>query len=250
MRRNIFYNLFSLSSRRKPGSSAPVRAPFIKAPAKAAALDPGFRRGDRGGYARSLVYGILLAGLAAACTLGGPPLDTGKAFMFALRPVNVIHQGAQSESLVVALPTAAPELDTYRIALIRDDRQWDYYAGARWAEFLPLLVRDNLVRTLGNARHFKAVTSDEAGLEGEKILKTEIGAFHAMYAKGGNIPIIKIQMTATLLTRIERTPLASFSVSAEKKAAGNSLAAIQAAFALAFKEAQGQLLDKVSSKLP
>ncbi len=190
-----------------------------------------------------VICSILIAGLAAACTLA--PRDTGTAFMFALAPIRIINQGAASESLVVALPTTSPELDTYRIALTKDDGRWDYYAGARWAEFLPLIVQDSLMKTLEHARLFKSVRMDQTGLIGDKLLKVEIRAFQAAYAPGAATPVIGVRMAASLLSDLERTPLATFTVSAERKASGNRLSEIQAAFVAAFNEAQLQLVDKL-----
>lgn len=189
------------------------------------------------------VCGLLLAGLAAACTL--TPRDTGSSFMFALAPVTIAQQGAGKETLVVALPTTSPELDTYRIALNRQGASWDYYAGARWSDFLPLLVQDNVTKTLAETHLFRTVATGDSGLTGDKILKTEIRAFQAEYKAGSAAPVIKIRMVVSVVSRLERAPLASFVIEAEKKASGNSLSAIQTAFAAAFNEAQRQLVVKL-----
>ena len=189
------------------------------------------------------IYGVFFAGLLAACTL--TPRDTGAAFMFALNPVKISQPGPQKEVLLVSLPTTAPELDTYRIALKRDDRRWDYYEGARWPDFLPVVVQNDMTRTLVHAGLFKNVATDEAGLIGDMILKTEIIAFQAEYTAGSAAPVIKIRITASLVGRLEMKPLSSFTIDAEKKAAGNNLSAIQAAFAAAFNDVQRQLAGKL-----
>lgn len=194
----------------------------------------------------TIIWSFLITALAAACTL--TPRDTGKAFMFSLSPLRIIQQGPQSETLVVAMPVTSPELDTYRIALKRDDGRWDYYAGARWAEFLPLIVQDSLTKTLEHARMYKAVAPDQTGLMGDKILKTEIRTFQAEYTPGSIIPVVKVQMVVSVLTRVERNCLASFSVSADKKAGGHDLPAIQRAFTAAFNEAQRQLIEQLGKK--
>ncbi len=193
--------------------------------------------------AKLLVYGFLLAGLATACTLA--PRDTGTAFMFALEPVKVTREGPAAETLVVAAPTSAPELDTYRIALKKDNQRWDYYASARWADFLPVVVQDDLTKTLSNTRLFKTVTTDESGLTGDRILKTEIQTFQAEYTTDSAAPVIRVHMTVRLVGRQESAPLASFTLDAERKASGNTLSAVQAAFAAAFSEAQRQLVEKL-----
>ena len=186
---------------------------------------------------------VLLLSLLTACSFA--PRDTGTSFMFALQPAKVIQQGAGSEDLIIFMPTTSPELDTYRIALNGNGTRWDYYAGARWADFLPLLVQDNMTKTLAQARIFKSVSTGDSGLTGNKILKTEIRAFQAEYAAGSAVPVVKISMAITLVSRLERVPLASFTLEAKKKASGDSLSAIQTAFAAAFNGAQQQLIEKL-----
>lgn len=181
--------------------------------------------------------------LLGACSFA--PRDTGSGFMFALAPLTVVQPGLQKEALVVMSPTTAPELDTQRIALLKDGRRWDYYAGARWSDFMPSLVQDNLARTLENARLFKSVVTDEAGLEGDRLLKTEIRAFQAEYAPGASAPTVRIEMRLSLVTRLERRPVASFTVAAGRKAAGPRLTDIQAAFAAAFNEAERQVVAQM-----
>ncbi len=186
---------------------------------------------------------ILLLSLLVACTF--TPRDTGTAFMFALQPINITQQGKMQESLVVFMPTTSPELDTYRIALNKGGEQWDYYAGARWSDFLPAVVQDNVTKTLDQTGLFKAVANGDAGLTGDKILKTEIRAFQVDYASGSTAPVIKIRMIVSLVSRLDRKPLTSFTLEAEKKASGNTLSAIQTAFTSAFSDTERQLVEKL-----
>jgi len=192
------------------------------------------------------IYALLLLTLLAACSF--TPRDTGSSFMFALQPVEVTGQGAAKDSLIVFAPTTAPELDTHRIALNKDGKRWDYYAGAKWSDFLPLLVQDNLTKTLEQSGLFKNVATSDSGLTGDKILKTEIRAFQAEYEAGSKAPVIKIRMNVSLVSRLERRPLASFTIKAERKATADTLPAIQSAFAAAFSEAQQQLVEKLEEK--
>ena len=190
------------------------------------------------------IYFLFLSALLTGCTF--TPRDTGASFMFALQPVQIEQQAAQNDSHVVFMPTTSPELDTHRIALNRNSKRWDYYAGAKWSDFLPLLVQDNITKTLDEAHLFKRVTTSDSGLTGDKILKTEIRAFQAEYAAGRAAPVIKIRMTVSLLSRFERKPLASLAIKAAQPATGNSLTAIQAAFSTAFTEAQRQLVTQLA----
>lgn len=189
---------------------------------------------------------VFLLAFLSACSFA--PQETGAGFMFALEPVSVGKQGAKTEALTVAIPATSPELDSARIALKLGQR-WDYYAGARWSQFLPSLVQDRFVKTLDAAGLFKSVAGDETGLTGDKILKTDIRAFEADYAPGALAPVVKIRINASLVTRLERRPLAAFTFAAEERAAGKELADIQKAFARAFSRVEEQLVDKMAEAL-
>jgi cholesterol transport system auxiliary component len=179
--------------------------------------------------------------LLASCTL--TPKDTGRAYMFALPPVETAAHARSGDSLTVALPLTSPELDTYRIALTRNGGRWDYYAGARWADFLPLMVQDSLTKTLADAKLFKSVSTDQSGADGEEILSAEIRTFQAEYEDKAAAPTIKIRLTVHLKKRGS-----SFEIKTEAKAAKDSLPAIQAAFATAFGEAQRQVVYKLGRR--
>jgi cholesterol transport system auxiliary component len=191
---------------------------------------------------------ILTLSLLASCTFA--PRDTGSGFMFALEPIEAAAPAATDKILadkilIVAQPTAVAELDTYRIALKKGGQRWDYYAGARWSDFLPAVVQDDLTKTLEQSGLFKNVTADESGLTGDRILKVEIKKFQAEYAEGA-VPVIRVRLAVSLISRLERARLASFTVSAEKAASSNTLSSIQAAFAAAFSDAERQVVAKLA----
>ena len=188
----------------------------------------------------------LILSVLAACTLA--PKESGRAYMFALQQVKVVKQQTTDASLTVPLPTVAPELDTYRIALIRDGKVWDYYAAARWAEFLPVVVQDRALKTLEQSGLFTSVVSDQAGVLSTQVLKIEIHSFQAEYDADHVAPTIKVAITVNLQSRLDRRVLSSFDIAAEKRAERDSLPAIQTAFQSAFADAQKQLVRKLHQK--
>lgn len=192
---------------------------------------------------------LLILSLVLVCACSLTPRDTGSAFMFSLSAVKPAGYTPVEQRLTVMLPGAVSELDTFRIALTRDKGQRDYYAGARWAEFLPVLVRDSLTKTLEESGLFRAVTTDQTGLETDYILKLEIRSFQADYIPGQVAPVARIRMTASFLNRLDPAPIAVFDIKAERKAAGNRLSDIQRAFNTAFQVAELQLIDKLSKKI-
>ena len=200
---------------------------------------------------RSCLYIILSFFIAAAFTACSfTPQDLGKGYMFALNPAEPVAVNQQGQSIAVALPSAAPELDTYRIALIKDNKRWDYYAGARWADFLPLLVQDTLIKTLAGAKGAGKVSDDQSGISTDRLLKIEIRSFQAEYSAGKPNPLIRLHLTAHLQNRIDDTPITNFEVKTEVAAKANRISEIQEAFAEGFKTAQKQLVAKLFAVQP
>lgn len=185
---------------------------------------------------------VIAALILSACSF--EPRETGSGFRFALESVSVETHNPQPESIAVMMPSTSPELDTRRIAL-RINHRWDYYAAARWSDFLEELVQDNFTKTLDDSHLFKSVAAVDSGLTSDKILKTEIRSFQADYSSADAAPLIKINMSVNIVSRLERRPLASFTLKAEQRASANNLTAIQVAFSNAFDDVQKQLVDKL-----
>lgn len=197
---------------------------------------------------QSIILCGFLSFLLAACALS--PKDLGQAYMFSLGPAKAAAKTHTGARLIVELPTTAPELDTHRISLIRDRGVRDYYAGAKWSDFLPVLVQDSLVRTLEGSGLFKSVAPDQTGLAPDMALKLEIRDFQAEYAKTGAAPVIRVRIVATLLNRESGNTIASLQTgSVTRKAASDSLPAIHAAFKAAFLSAQQRLTEGLNQKL-
>lgn len=183
---------------------------------------------------RGLLFLAIFA-LTASCTL--TPRNTGAAHMFILKPAEVSVAATAAKNLTVALPQTSSVLDTARVALTRNGKFQDYYADARWADFLPVLVRDNLAKTLS-----RTAVAGAAG--GHFILKTEIRVFQAEYAAGSLAPVIRIRMNARLVS-LEKGEVLSFTAEVTRKAEHDRLSDIQTAFAAAFNDVQKQIAAKV-----
>ena len=199
---------------------------------------------------RSVLYislSFFIAAFLTACSLS--PKDVGKSYMFALMPAELSFKNKSDEVLIVALPTAAPELDTYRIALIKNNNRWDYYAGARWADFMPLLVQGSLTKTIERSHLVKHATTDQSGITGDKILKIEISSFHAKYKNGAKKPVITIHLKANLRNRHNNISIASFDSKAEVVAESDNISSIHKAFITSFDRAQKYLVYKLNKNL-
>lgn len=186
------------------------------------------------------IFCLILAG----CSLS--PRDMGTAYLFSLSPVTGVRPPKiLPQRLGVGFPSAAPELDTARIALRRADGVWDYYAGARWADFLPVMVKDNIVKSIENTRVFASVTGD-VGPSSDEILKVEIRAFEADYRRNPAAPVVRVRLALTLLDHRGTKTIASFGAESTAKAGRDSLPALASAFQKAFTAAEKQAVSALS----
>ncbi len=194
----------------------------------------------------------VIAALCSLLTLGGcltlQARDLGEGQRFTLSDVRIKTEARKNGalSLMVRYPATPGDLETFRIALIRPDGRRDYYADARWAEFLPTLVQSALIDSFEHSGLFKMVISDEMRVRSDFILTPEIREFQAVYSEQGKPPEIHIRFVAALYSVKERRDIDSFSVEAHQKAAAESMQGIQSAFREAFREAQTQLMYEAS----
>lgn len=195
-----------------------------------------------------VVFSLSVLALVAGCTLS--PVDTGRGHMFALGAVPIAPAAGKPVALVlsVARPTSPDTLDTARVALLQDGRRWDYYASARWADFLPDMVQASAVKALSDAKVFRAVMPDDAGVAAGLLLKPDIRAFQAVYETKGQAPVVKVQLEAVLMTAVSRKTLIVFSATTQSAAAQDSLPAIQKAFSQAYNRAIGSLVRQMEEK--
>ena len=162
--------------------------------------------------------------------------------------------GNAGPTLRIARPTPGPGLDTDRIALLRPDNRFDYYAGARWNAPLPELVAD-LERTVFRADgHWGAVADERSSLNADYLLQTSIERFTADYADAAGPPQVQVELHLLLIRRSDASLLGSFAASASVPARENRMASVMTAFAQAAQgavsAAQNKALQAVGAAKP
>jgi ABC-type uncharacterized transport system auxiliary subunit len=149
-------------------------------------------------------------------------------------------------TLTVYLPTVNAALDTRRVALQRPDAAFDYYADARWADFLPLLVRDAITQTLQHRRLTERTQSDDNLAVGPYRLMLTVEQFQAVYTDSAAPPVVYVHLQADLLdSRRPRSPH-HFDIQTQAPATHDERRAILAAFHSAFEIAQRDLMERLS----
>ena len=185
---------------------------------------------------------LFLCFFVSACSFGA--LDRGERHMLTLPAMHTSTpvQTTKSQKLVVGFPQADERLDTTRIALIKPDGTWDYYAQRRWTDFLPVIVQGSLSEALQNAAIYQTVQTDARGLGGDLILKPTIRRFEAAYpAYLEKAPEIILEIDFLLARAGTEDIIEEFTLRSAYQAHANQTAAIHDAFSNAFLDIQLQL---------
>ena len=94
---------------------------------------------------------------------------------------------------------AGPGLDSDRIALLRSDQRFDFYAASRWAAPAPDLIESVMVDALRATGAFSAVFDDSSPYAPRYNLRCALRRFEADYTRkgaGGRVPPFTSRSTA------------------------------------------------------
>ena len=184
---------------------------------------------------RIFMIGAGLTGSLALSGCGGKlldigPTDTGSVYTVLPKfPAGQASQPKVAWALSVLRPTAAPGLDTNRIALDQPDGSMDFYAKAAYPDSLPPIVQQALLNGFEASGRIDAVAQEQDALHADYNLVTEIKDFAAHYAVADGIPAITVALTVKLTTSHGRAIVGTFSTVQNGTASANSAqAAVQA----------------------
>jgi len=153
-------------------------------------------------------------------------------------------------ALGVARPRAAPALDTERMAVVRSDSRFDYYAGVRWSEPAPQMLQQMLVRGLAADGRFEAVVAAPSRVPADLLLDVELRRFEAVYAHDGAAPEVRAEMQVSVVDPRQSRRLASFVAAGSAVAAENRRAAVVDAFERATAAAMREAVSGVREAAP
>lgn len=174
----------------------------------------GCPRAGRAG-AKAAALALVLAGALAAsgCTLlpesqplvvyqlpatvaapGSMPSVAGAT----ARPAMPARAGIAGPDLRVAMPEGNGLVSTTRILVLPRGNEVSAYAGARWVDAAPRLLRDRLARELRAGGGLASVSVNGQSLA-DLELTSELGAFQVEYGHDGLAPAVRIAMDAALV---------------------------------------------------
>jgi cholesterol transport system auxiliary component len=173
-------------------------------------------------------------------------LAAPQAYVLRLPPGAAPEPGPTAGRVVVQRPEASPGLESERIALLRSEQRFDFYAASRWAAPAPDILESVIIDTLRTTGAFSAVLDDSAAFAGRYSLRCTLRRFEADYTsegrgKASDAPTVFVVLDCTLGRRRDRELLASFTAQGSARAAEDRLSAVVAAFEAATAAAMNEL---------
>jgi len=190
--------------------------------------------------------GCILVAAASISTLSG---CTGSFFeskvpvpqVYVLAAAPPATEGEPSNTdIAVGIPSAAPGLDTERIAVLRDANRLDYYVGAVWGDTAPHIFQYFLVSSLQRSNGFRSVTTEQSRVSADYVLDLDMQDFQAEYADASR-PSAHVGVAVSLLRIKDRKLIGNWRFAVTVPAADNRLGAVVAAFQTASQQLAAQI---------
>lgn len=184
----------------------------------------------------------LVAMLAASLAACSPFPRQEASDTYTLPSPTVEHRSPSLEqSLRIDPPLANRTLSGNRILVMPDAHQFQAYAGARWSDTIPLLLRDHLIDGLRRGSGLHAVVSESSRVNTGLELVSELRGFHTEYREGR--PEAVIVLDALLVDTGRQKVLASHRFEIRKPSASSDLPAVVSAFGEAAEALTRALLE-------
>ncbi|HEU4779525.1 MAG TPA: ABC-type transport auxiliary lipoprotein family protein [Steroidobacteraceae bacterium] len=182
-----------------------------------------------------------LAGLTACSGVFDSTAPAPQSYVLRLAPADAPAAASAAGSVQLQRLEASPGLKSERIALLRSDHRFDFYAASRWAAAAPVLIESVIIDALRATGSFSAVFDDSSPYAPRYRLRCVLRRFEADYTKGGRAPTVFVVLDCTLGRHRDRELLASFTAQGSAQAAEDRLNAVVAAFESATAAAMAEL---------
>jgi cholesterol transport system auxiliary component len=139
-------------------------------------------------------------------------------------------------ALRIATPNAPRALDNARIAVVPEANTITVYAGARWADSGPHLVRDRLADAFRDSGRVAAISTDDSNLGADYELGGSLASFQTEYV--GGTPEVVIRFDAILAATRKHQIVGTHRFEVHEPVSGKDVPQVVEAF--------GRAMDKVS----
>ena len=186
--------------------------------------------------------GLLACSLAlAACSIL-PKADPQTVYRLPPPSASMMASGGMGgdqRALRIATPYASRSLDSERILVLPEGDVVKSYAGARWSDPAPVLVRERLLEVFQADGRFGSLSGDQSNIAATIELAGSLQAFQSEYRNGA--PTIVIVYDARMIDTATRRQLAAQRFSVTQAAAGSQLPEVVSAF--------GQASDRLAAEV-
>lgn len=179
-----------------------------------------------------------------------PPLQR-----YLLHPVPPAQAGGRipelEVSIVLARPEVAPGLDTERIAVVRDQRKLDYYAGARWAAPLPDVLHEFFVANLENRYKVAGLGDNPLHINARYRLEITVRDFQAEYVSDDTnmTPELRVTLVAAFANQDDDDMVLRLKRSRNAQSADNTLSSVTAGLERLLQDLYLEVLDEFVNTL-
>lgn len=178
--------------------------------------------------------------------------DTGDENIFVLSSIEKPVGKKAKSGISISKPLLASGLSSHRIALLHDDIQLDYFAGAKWSDPLNIMIQDRMTESLDKSKIFAFVVDDQVRLRPDYFLLLDVWKFHLDFShaqkdengKYGeeDLPIARIHMRVKLISAEDQSIEKQFQVQATRQAEFNHIQSYAKAMDHAFSDVQSQII--------
>ena len=190
-----------------------------------------------------LIASVAVIGVLSAC--GGllpKPKDAPRQYTLSGMQTEIQSTPLQFGSLEVQRPTAAPGLDSERVANQISPHRLDYLADARWAASAPSLLQNALVETIARSGAFTAVASDEASMKADATLAIDLQSFQ-LINQSGTPNAVQLRLNARVMTLPDREVVKMQSFDVQEPVKDLSMENVASAFQSAYNKLAPQILE-------
>jgi cholesterol transport system auxiliary component len=190
-------------------------------------------------HAFATLTAICLLCLCSACSLL-PPSEPLQVYLLPSASTAPSSVAAAAWSLRINQPLASQALSSARIAVVPAGNQISSYAGSRWSDAAPRLLRNHLLNTFQNDGRVRALSSDEDSWAADFTLTGELQAFQSEYADGRLSVVVRLH--AQLIDSRSQRILASHRFEVRQALNNPQVPAVVVAFGQACDQLATQVL--------